>query len=320
MGSGRINMGWGMAILPFLEQSSVWNLYNDTHPNYYEGSSGTAIVGWPLWDALSAQKNIQAQSTVINVYTCPSSPIPAAERVYDRTVGSGSTARISRESAIDYATSDGIQTGSNRICTGISGGADHNNFGQVSQATITLVSFGLGAVDWRRPQIAGTNTAVRRRIQDISDGTAYTVAVYEKAGGPKAWYGRKVMSSSDEAFFITQWATNNVATPGAPANGTQTSASTVAGSYGFNDPDRSAAALTGAMPNGLSTGSDGRPGATCPINCSNRSSNLSGWYAFHDGGAHVLLADGTVRFISDQVGRLTWCYLMTSQGNENIEF
>jgi hypothetical protein len=309
-----------MAILPFIEQGNVWNLYNDRHPAYYEGSSGTAVAGWPQWNALSAANNIAAQSTVINVFSCPSTPIPAAERVYDRTTGSGATARISRESASDYAVSNGVNSGT--LCTAI-GGERHNNFGQVNTAVITNVSFGSGVVDWNRPLITGSNTSRRRRIQDISDGTAYTVAVYERAGGPKAFYGRKIMSTEDETFFIAQAGSGSPSQPGAPAIQPATSASLVAGSFGFNDPDFSAGMLTGSRTDGLTvvtSGTNFASGASCPVNCSNRGNTMGGWYSFHDGGAHILLGDGTVRFVQDTIGRLPWCYLMTSQGYENVEF
>ena len=49
------------------------------------------------------------------------------------------------------------------------------------------------------------------------------------------------------------------------------------------------------------TGVNGRPDGTCTINCN----NFYNYYSFHTGGAHFVMADGTVRFISQNVDKNT---------------
>lgn len=53
-------------------------------------------------------------------------------------------------------------------------------------------------------------------------------------------------------------------------------------------------------------------GGPCVINCTNRISN--GAYSFHVGGVHIILADGSVRFISDSVDIGTFADLATPSG------
>jgi prepilin-type processing-associated H-X9-DG protein len=59
------------------------------------------------------------------------------------------------------------------------------------------------------------------------------------------------------------------------------------------------------------TGSNGGP---CVVNCSNESDV----YSFHVDGANVLMADGSVRFLSRGVTPAVLVYLVTAQGGEVI--
>jgi len=41
-------------------------------------------------------------------------------------------------------------------------------------------------------------------------------------------------------------------------------------------------------------------------------------YSEHDGGAHILLGDGSVRFVAQFMDPLTWVALSTRNGGETI--
>ena len=60
-------------------------------------------------------------------------------------------------------------------------------------------------------------------------------------------------------------------------------------------------------------------GGPCVINCTNRSG--MGTYSFHVGGIHLLMADGAVRFLSENVEITTFADLLTPRGGTiNGEF
>jgi prepilin-type processing-associated H-X9-DG protein len=55
-------------------------------------------------------------------------------------------------------------------------------------------------------------------------------------------------------------------------------------------------------------------GGNCLVNCTNfASTNL---YSFHEGGAHIALADGSVRFLSENVDMTTIFRLMAAQDGQ----
>ncbi len=54
----------------------------------------------------------------------------------------------------------------------------------------------------------------------------------------------------------------------------------------------------------------------CPINCTNARGR--GFFCFHSGGAHFVMADGAVRFISQNVAQFTFAGLVTRRKGENI--
>lgn len=56
---------------------------------------------------------------------------------------------------------------------------------------------------------------------------------------------------------------------------------------------------------GITPGSTRAPGVRVTGNCTINCDNAWNFYSFHTGGAHVVLADGTVRFLSQNIDRLT---------------
>jgi type II secretory pathway pseudopilin PulG len=60
------------------------------------------------------------------------------------------------------------------------------------------------------------------------------------------------------------------------------------------------------------SGAGGEPGGPCAINCTNASG--TGVYSFHPGGVHVLLIDGSVHFLGENVDVGIFVCLVTMQG------
>ncbi|AMV23133.1 putative major pilin subunit [Gemmata sp. SH-PL17] len=75
--------------------------------------------------------------------------------------------------------------------------------------------------------------------------------------------------------------------------------------WGWADPD------TGFSISGVTSGTNKTPG-TCVVNCTNDSE----MYSFHTGGANVVLADGSVRFVRSSVSPVTLAYSCTRAGGE----
>jgi hypothetical protein len=128
-------------------------------------------------------------------------------------------------------------------------------------------------------------------IANITDGTSNTVMVGERVGGGEIYLaGGKVAPSGMPWDAFRQ------------SNG---------GGWGdfLNGEQWYAGSLYDGTP-----GPDGGP---CPINCTNRRS--AGFYSFHPGGAQFLLADGTVRFISETVDAFTFASITTRRRGEVVQ-
>jgi hypothetical protein len=147
--------------------------------------------------------------------------------------------------------------------------------------------------------------AAENRIVDMEDGLSNSVLVCEKAGGPKAYVLRHLLSSAEEVAGIGAGTLD----PQLP-----TSASAVRGTSGWGNATWGDHWMKGCQSDGYDN--PAQEGGLCVVNCSNRAA--CGWYAFHDGGAHVLLGDGTVRFISENVSVSIFAALSTIGKGEPI--
>jgi prepilin-type N-terminal cleavage/methylation domain-containing protein/prepilin-type processing-associated H-X9-DG protein len=125
----------------------------------------------------------------------------------------------------------------------------------------------------------------KTNIGQITDGTSNTILIMEDAARPN-WY----VLGRDQGSALPR-----------PEG------------FGWTDPDGGAGSMdgtdrnTGAINGGSGTG-------TCIMNCNNDSEP----YAFHSGGMNVVLADGSVRFISQNVSAAVFAALMTPRGGEVV--
>ncbi len=119
-------------------------------------------------------------------------------------------------------------------------------------------------------------------ITGVTDGTSNTLLLAESAGRPSVYQ-----------------------------RGRPTGAATPDG-WGWADPDGAGLSLDGVVPGTF--GSNWATGGTCYINCTNDSEI----YSFHSGGVNILLADGSVKFLSQSVAPATLAALVTATGGDIV--
>ena len=127
-------------------------------------------------------------------------------------------------------------------------------------------------------------------IAMITDGTSNTTLLTEHAGMPDLWHKNKMVeagsgfgpSASEDHYggAWTDWNMGEVWVRGSDFAG--------------NDTD------------GL-----------CVINCTNKINR--NWYSFHQGGVHTLMADSSVRFISENISVVTFCELVTARSGHPVD-
>ena len=136
------------------------------------------------------------------------------------------------------------------------------------------------------------------RIRDISDGTSNTILIAEDAGRPRQYIGRNPGLNPRS---------------GNPAFGTQFTAD----GWGWADIN-GGFSVDGANTAGVQNNTSGSGTPTIVGTCSMNCTNDSEMYSFHTGGAQALLADGSVRFLSENISGATLVGLITLQGGEVV--
>jgi len=149
-----------------------------------------------------------------------------------------------------------------------------------------LVYAPYGGGGGNRDGILGVNS--RGRIADVRDGTSNTMLLGERTGGSLIYLKHKSITTFPYDLF-------------GAANG-----------GGWGDFMNGENWISGSLYDGT-RGPDGGP---CPINCSNQ--NGSCFHSFHDGGVHLLMGDGAVRFVNENINGYTFAGLITKGKGEII--
>ena len=134
---------------------------------------------------------------------------------------------------------------------------------------------------------SGSKGALRQngptRITELSDGTSNTTLYSEIAGRDKQCYtGKKCVPYDVSSISGVIWA----------------------------DSDNRIT-VTGTSADGLSSFASG----PCGMNCNNQQGDI---YSFHTGGANVVFADGSVRFLRESVSITTLAAIVTKGGGEIV--
>jgi prepilin-type N-terminal cleavage/methylation domain-containing protein/prepilin-type processing-associated H-X9-DG protein len=154
------------------------------------------------------------------------------------------------------------------------------NSGNAHQALLdSTTNASLGNRDSRAP----------RKLKDITDGLSHTLLANETAGWPQRWLGRERVYPD----FATMGTRGNWA-------GWQSYV------YWTSSGDGTINAHTDPTAGDL---------ANCGINCDNQFAI----YGFHPGGAMILFCDGSVRFVSENLGGLAFAQIVSIDDGQVIE-
>lgn len=187
-------------------------------------------------------------------------------------------------------------TGGNRTDTPIWGYNDYGSINAVRNAFIVMA--GLPSINTKDAMGAMGRGPGGSRIRDITDGTSNTMMIAEDAGRPRQYIGRKggknprvgnVAFGTDFTADGWSWADIN---------------------NGFS--------VDGANSAGLQNNTSGSGNATIVGQCTMNCTNDSEMYSFHTGGVQTVLADGSVRFLSENMSAATLVGLITLNGGEIV--
>lgn len=147
-----------------------------------------------------------------------------------------------------------------------------------------------GVLEYAGGNPVGGNNDPITRMRDVRDGTSNTIIIGERVGGARIYKQRQLDATLTAALGGT-----NGGGWGDILNGEHW----IAGSLFDGTPSPFA-------PNG----------GPCGINCTNARGG--GLYSFHTGGAFVLLCDGSVTFISQNIDTYVFAGLITRNKGEII--
>lgn len=173
-------------------------------------------------------------------------------------------------------------------------GASAGDYGSVNEVKKKVYTNVLGIPDPGPRSRAGVlSKGVKNKLRDVTDGTSNSIMLAEAAGQPVVYTTAGPMNAARFAAYQD----DKIADLGgdfAPADGT-----------GWADPD-CGFSINGATADGLDKY------GPYMIN----RINVSEVFSFHVGGAQVALADGSVRFVTENIDTTLFVGLCTRSGGE----
>lgn len=269
---------WSLAILPQLDQANVFNRYD---------------FNLSAFDTV----NQAAGQVKLPAFLCPSTPRSSSGVTYTLpatllTPAGLSTANwvLTDAGATDYVSTNRVRGSFLDIVNNVTGSQSQDGWAMGGSMNRNIPS-----TSWNIP--------TGGRIADLTDGASNTFMVGELAGRNTLYRAVRQpiapASAADEATY------QQMASGGA-----------------WIDPFGGNWELTGRPYDG---GNGTAWNGPCVINCSNAKSNphrvlqdAAGFYSFHVGGAHALMGDGTVRFLSQNISGLTFAQLVSRAGGEVV--
>jgi len=267
--------GWGPGLLPYIDQAPLYNQYNTNIPPW----RGT---------------NANVVATSIPVFQCPSTPRTSG--LVDVNWPAAVAATTLEPAAITYrgGACDYIVT---EKSVGNYRGVPSSNGSYVQKGNRNdgpLGEFGITVTIGVRDSL---DRVYGNRISDVRDGTSNTMMLEEMCGRETFYAKGKPVPPVTQASTDIAWS------------------SMVAGAGTWDSPFNTfrhqGSTFDGLINSGL-----------CGINCNNSrigasatGPSLTGsggtYYSFHTGGIQVLLCDGSVRFLNENIAAPTLLSLIS---------
>jgi len=264
---------WTEMLLPYLDQGNVYNQINMSAPNGYGNSTGGPVTD-PVTGA-SLQQSPVFLSAIIPAFICPTAPRSSNSNTpyLDAYWTSSLSATLYHGGgASDYTAWSGA--GSMDEAIGLVPGN--------TSAKWLIMDGDCNFTD------AASFHGCGMPIQQCTDGLSNTMMIGESAMNSIQWVMGKNLGRN-----------NNSGDPNAPNSDSFTDWSLAIKEFRAIAPYSTA--ITIDYPTAVAPFVAGHPGGSCTINCN----NFYNLYSFHTGGAHILLGDGTVRFLSQNIDLTT---------------
>ncbi len=276
--TGTVRFAVLTALLPYIEQSQIYNAYNQS----------------VNWDNVA---NVTLVNNKLPAYICPSD-VSGGQLDGSPVAGSGWTQTVSSTSsyspifAISPLVYDNLLVPDTKPAT-YTDPADSTN--------ITVPGFfpKNATID----PTTGLNTRQGKKFRDVVDGLSNTLAIAESAGRPNVWRkGKQFGSLPTNRLNSGGWArpASDIQIYGEKADGTD-----LLGTVAINATNGYDIGALTPYPYTATPYVFGVHGTGAP-------------YSFHVGGAHFTLGDGAVRFISENISFTTFIRLATPNGGEVV--
>lgn len=295
---------WSEMLLPFLDQTALYNQINQQVPLGFGTATGGPVGVDGTATPYGGQQNYAAfKSSVITAFICPTTPRTdnvSAGYLNDWWVSSVGTPFYNAGSAMDYNAVSMFSA--IKSAGGAAGGTNPYSGGTGNSGRTMLDGDSrrfLGGITPPGITNSGGVNAAGITISQCTDGLSNTLLLAE---------------SANHAF---EWAMGKRVGPNNESGQTDSNGKLALGGDAWNDWQLAILGIRNVAPGSYTTnnGGPGRSNGACAINCDNKW-NL---YSMHTGGAHIILGDGSVRFLSQNMSLRTLSNIMCIDDGQPLE-
>jgi prepilin-type processing-associated H-X9-DG protein len=272
---------WMIPILPYMEQTNLFNIYVGF------GGQGYATLG--ASPRYASSPNDQVSTQRLSTFTCPSDTpqtwAGGTLTMHNYALNAGNTNLY--QTSMPFGCSGGSTVGANGCVT--FGGSP---FGWYEDPAALASGGDSSPSDYNNGNPASGVMGKPRAITSITDGTSNTLCVSEIIQGP---------SSGDIRGFTWWGGAAGVTTYQTPNN------------------DSAPDVMTGGGCGGASiTGYATSPKMPCTTTSTSSLARMQLARSKHTGGINAGFCDGSVRFVTNSIDVATWRAAGTSQGGETL--